>query len=154
MVSLLREGDSLTPRVLDGLLLGLRPQLDQGGRPGMIIEQDMIGGHTISSRAGVYVMSIIFVCLSDVRRRKHSAHERDSHRGVPIAPQLPHGAGCRGPGARRRAATSGRHGQLNAKNLYMSAVTRKLSLIFFFHDHLYLRHLCPVNFPHEDDVRE
>ena len=46
------------------------------------------------------------------------------------------------------------HCQLNAKNLYISAVTRKLHLVFFFHDHLYFRHLYPVSFPHEEGVWE
>jgi hypothetical protein len=45
-----------------------------------------------------------------------------------------------------------RHCQLNAKNPYISAVTRKLSLIFFFHDRLYFRHLFPVSFPYEEGI--
>ena len=48
----------------------------------------------------------------------------------------------------------GGHCQLNAKNLHMGAATRKLSLIFFFHDRLYFRHLYPVSFPHEEGARE
>jgi hypothetical protein len=47
-----------------------------------------------------------------------------------------------------------RHCQLNAKDLYISAVTRKLEIVFFFHDRLYFRHLYPVSFPHEEGVCE
>jgi hypothetical protein len=47
-----------------------------------------------------------------------------------------------------------RHCQLKAKNLYMSAGTRKLPLVFFFHDRLYVGHLSPVSFPHEEGVCE
>ena len=45
-----------------------------------------------------------------------------------------------------------RHCQLNVKNLYVRAVTGKLSLVFFFHDHPYFRHLYPLSFPHEEGV--
>jgi hypothetical protein len=44
--------------------------------------------------------------------------------------------------------------QLNAKNLYISAVTRKLSLVSFFHDRLSFRHLYPISFPHGEGVCE
>ena len=47
-----------------------------------------------------------------------------------------------------------RHSQLNAKNLHISAVTRKPYLVFFFHDRLYFRHLYSVSFPHEEGVCE
>jgi hypothetical protein len=36
----------------------------------------------------------------------------------------------------------------------MRAVTKKLSLVFFFHDRLSFRHLHPVSFPHEEGVCE
>src|SRR5262249_3808123 len=42
-----------------------------------------------------------------------------------------------------------RYGQLNVKTLYMSAVTRQLSLVCLFHGPLYFRHLHPVSFPYE-----
>ena len=38
------------------------------------------------------------------------------------------------------------------ENLYISAVTRKLSLVFFLHDHLYFRHLYPLNLLHKEGV--
>src|SRR5262249_39408490 len=43
--------------------------------------------------------------------------------------------------------------QLHAKNLHRSAVPRKLSLLFFFHDRLSCHHLSPVSFPHEEGAR-
>src|SRR5215467_5322439 len=45
------------------------------------------------------------------------------------------------------------HCQLHAKNLHRSAVPRKLSLMFFFHDRLSCHHLSPVSFPHEEGAR-
>jgi IS1 transposase len=47
-----------------------------------------------------------------------------------------------------------RHCQLNAKNLHLCAIRRKLYPIFFFHGSLYFRHLHPVSFPHEEGVCE
>jgi hypothetical protein len=48
----------------------------------------------------------------------------------------------------------GWHCQLNAKNLHLCAIRRKLYPIFFFHGSLYFRHLHPVSFPHEEGVCE
>src|SRR2546425_6342956 len=56
--------------------------------------------------------------------------------------------------ASSRAQRWPRHCQRNAKNLYMSAVKRKLSLAFFFYDRPYFRHLYAVSFPHEEGVWE
>src|SRR5215472_10080221 len=44
---LLRDIDGLALRFQDGLLAGLRPHLNQGGGPSVIIEKDLIGRHTI-----------------------------------------------------------------------------------------------------------
>ena len=44
--------------------------------------------------------------------------------------------------------------RVNAKNLYISPVTRKLFLIFFFHDRLYFRHLHSIGFHHEEGICE
>jgi class 3 adenylate cyclase len=46
------------------------------------------------------------------------------------------------------------HCQLNAETLYISVVTRKLSLVFFLHAPLSFRHLYPVSFPHKEGVYE
>jgi hypothetical protein len=54
----------------------------------------------------------------------------------------------------RRLVDMPGYGQLNAKNLYISAVTRKLSLVFFLYDRLSFRHLYAVSFPHEEGVCE
>jgi hypothetical protein len=35
------------------------------------------------------------------------------------------------------------------ENLYITAATKKLPIVFFFHDPLYFRPLSPVSFPHE-----
>jgi hypothetical protein len=56
--------------------------------------------------------------------------------------------------ARRPMPWPGRHCQLNAKNLHISAGTRKLSPVFFSYDRLHFRHLYAVSFPHAEGVCE
>ena len=70
---LLGDGDGLALRFQDGLLAGFRPDLDQGGRSGVIVEEDLIRRHRLSSLAGVSSMSIACMYLSDVRRHRDSA---------------------------------------------------------------------------------
>ena len=70
---LLGDGDGLALRFQDGLLAGFRPHLDQDGRSGVIIEEDLIRRYRMSSLAGVYSTSIAWMYLSDVRRHRDSA---------------------------------------------------------------------------------
>jgi hypothetical protein len=70
--------------------------------------------------------------------------------GAPCEVSSPHRATISAPlVGRARAFTLSTplqrgYGQLHAKNLSISAVRRTLSLVFFFHNRLSLRHLHPV----------
>ena len=73
--------------------------------------------------------------------------KRDSNAvGIDIAKRVFHLVGMDERGKR--------YCQLHAKNLYISAATRKLSRVFFFHDRLSFRHLYPVSLPHQEGVCE
>src|SRR5262245_48394413 len=62
IASALREGTGLLLCELDGLLLGLRPELDEGACPEMTIKQDLIGRHT-SPLVLEYTAGVSSVCM-------------------------------------------------------------------------------------------